>query len=262
MAVGLRIDVDSIADARSLPLVTQILEEIGLKATFFISVGPDKSGRNLPKYMWKPLKEKSLAVKRYGIRNLLLGLTPLPPRIEDINMKFIIKKGHEVGLHGYDHYEWIKRLQYMDWKEIKLRINKGIDIFRKMFGFSPRSFASPGFYITEEYFKALEVFRFNYASDVIGANPHYPMLSDRKFRTLQLPVTIKSIFELRQCGKSDKEILRMFKEKKDNYATFYFHPSYEALFERDILNKILELDLDFITLGEIARDWIEDSPNI
>jgi len=53
MTMGLRVDVDSIADAQAVPELLDILKKYESKATFFITTGPDETLRNFSHYTGK-----------------------------------------------------------------------------------------------------------------------------------------------------------------------------------------------------------------
>ena len=45
---GLRVDVDTIRGlSEGVPQILDILYEVGVHATFFVTMGPDRTGRNL-----------------------------------------------------------------------------------------------------------------------------------------------------------------------------------------------------------------------
>jgi hypothetical protein len=104
----------------------------------------------------------------------------------------------------------------------------------------------------------LDSFDFKYSSDFIGTGilPHYPLIKEGRAKTLQVPVAMESIGELRR-GYLDRKIFR----KRMKYFTFYIHPSYEAVYEEKLLSKALDMG-EFSTLGEIAEAWNEDPPDI
>lgn len=256
--VSLRVDVDTLADAEAVPKLLKILKDYGVKATFFIAMGPDKCGRNLGHYLTRPmrlLEEKPL--KRYGAKKLFLSLIS-PPNVESAqSLKRIIQEGHEAGLHGYDHYRWMKCLPNMTPHEIKETIKMGCRAFMKLFGMKPGSFASPGFKVSHEYLRVLDDFDFTYSSDYIGNRLFYPSIKGDTVKTLQVPVCMKSFREL---GNAD-EVLTRFKKNlgtPGGFFTFYIHPSYEVTFKTDLLKRVLmkikkDPHLSFCTFSQIAE---------
>lgn len=247
--VGLRVDIDAIGDVKAIPALLDVLRERNVKATFFVSMGPDKSGRNIFRYLSKPrslIMGKSL--KRYGFKNLILGL--IHPREIQENCEDLIgimEGGHELGLHGYDHYNWTRRLCRMNKEEIRAIIQKGYELFEGVFGTPPKSFASPGFKTSPEFFSVLDSFGFRYSSDLIGDTPFYPVIGGERLKTLQIPISMRSIGELVMEGVEDEVIIQIFQQcyekaiETQRFFTFYIHPSYELSFKPELLNRVIEI---------------------
>ncbi len=260
---GIRADVDSIGDINALPETLDLLDEMEVKATFFVVMGPDGAGKNLFKYMKRPWGLGKAKPARFGFLNLVRGLVS-PAHMEDCKSELyeIKKRGHEVGLHGYDHYTWIKT----DGQKAKSRIEKGCMIFEDVFDCAPKSFASPGFTVNQEILRNLA--DFDYASDFIFKEPFYPRLNGEKFSTLQVPVSLKSIGEFSMEGLNDLQILRKYQKaiEKNGFFTFYFHPSYEVKYKTELLKEIIRLMQDrteLLTFDEMARGWKnENTPDL
>ena len=256
---GIRVDVDSIGDIRALPETLELLREMEVKATFFVAMGPDNSGKNVTRYLKNPLSLRKAKPARFGFGNLLRGLAS-PRHIEDYKDELveIKKRGHEVGLHGYDHYDWIKTKG----QNAHSHVEKGRMVFEDVFGFTPKSFASPGFTVNQNVLRNLA--DFEYSSDFISAKPFYPRLNGEKFPTLQVPVSMDSIGEFEMEGLGGREILEKYQKSigKNGFFTFYFHPSYEVKYKSNLLRKIIETIKEnkrIRTFEEIARKWKDEN---
>ena len=248
MTMGLRVDVDSIADALAVPELLLLLEKFCSKATFFITTGPDETMRNISHYTGKNFL--SIPIKRY-IPGLFQSL--IRRNVESHpSLKSLINSGHEIGLHGYRHYEWMNSLHRKNIIEISNMIQTGCKLFEKEFGIFPRSFSSPGFSTSNEFLIALDEFGFDYSSDFYGFHPFYPQAGDKKFNTLQLPVSIPSPCEIQD---GDEKILRNIKQLcKDENFILYIHPSSELIYKRELLEKILAFTGNTLTLREIFEN--------
>ena len=82
MDVALKVDVDTRAGmAEGVPRLRRMLNDRGIPATFFITFGPDNSGKAIrrifrPGFLSKMLRTR--AVRMYGWKTMLYG-TLLPP---------------------------------------------------------------------------------------------------------------------------------------------------------------------------------------
>jgi undecaprenyl phosphate-alpha-L-ara4FN deformylase len=246
--MGLRVDVDSIADARAVPELLLLLEKYDAKATFFITTGPDQTLRNISHYTGRNIL--SIPLKRYipgFFQSLIRRNVESHP-----SLKSLLHSGHEIGLHGYRHYEWMNFLHTKKREQISTMIETGCKLFEKEFGVPPRSFSSPGFATSIEYLLALDDSGFDYASDFYGFHPFYPQVGEKTFNTLQLPVRIPSPCELHDNEKTTLD--RIQKLCKNDHFIVYIHPSCELFYKRKLLEGILGCAGKTRTLREIFEN--------
>jgi peptidoglycan/xylan/chitin deacetylase (PgdA/CDA1 family) len=266
--VGLRVDIDAIGDIEATPRLLDMLQDYNIKATFFVAMGPDRTGQNFFKYLARPWAlTKVKPLRRFGLKTLIQGLANSPSMIEEYeDILKETKKKNEIGLHGYDHLTWVNGITKQSREEIKIAIEKGKRGFEKVFGEAPSSFASPGFKTSTAYLSVLEEYNFRYSSDFIGEEPFYPVINGTKAKTLQVPISMKSFGELAMKGISNKGILKIFQQRYEEgirtrkFFTFYIHPSYEAALNARLLNHAIEkLTHDgraiICPFDQIAEEW-------
>jgi undecaprenyl phosphate-alpha-L-ara4FN deformylase len=270
---AIRIDVDSTRDIALLPELLDLLLLLDIKATFFITTGPDRLALNLFKYVRDPqsfcrfIKSKPL---RYGPHSLngLLRKTPIEAACPEVLLRAQLE-GHEIGLHGYDHYAWIRNLHNMDEIQITELISRGLEALHAIAVADIRSFASPGFAVTSAFLRAIDALGFDYSSDFKSNKPtppFYPKTETNRDSVLQVPVSMDSIGELFIAGFSEDDIKAKMRKNSDVWHTktvpfvMYAHPAHEVGCYKELFSSVLQ-DLredprfTFLTLAQIAQQW-------
>ena len=253
MRLCMRLDIDTLADCRTLPTVLETLERHNARATFFVTTGPDRAWRNLPAYTLRPWRLMVKRVwRRYGIRSLV-GSLRRPVRVEAAaDIRGICDRGHEVSLHGYEHTLWIRGFRDMRKEQLEGWIEKGLRAFEAAGGRRPVGFASPGFTVSSELLFALDRFGFEYSSDVMGTRPFYPIVGGKSLRTPQIPVMVDIEAQVEERGIEGyiRGIRGLARLRED--VTAYMHPSY-CLVVSEVLERTLEEADAFTTFGEVAH---------
>lgn len=254
--VAIRADIDTVKDAEVLPVLLAILDEYELKATFFVTTGRDKLAKNLKNYR-NPLRLMK-RIPRYGLTPILCSLILKREVEESGNIKLILEKGHELGLHGYDHYTWLNYLDSFTEEQIRDFIAKGCERIENAFGFYPNAFAAPGFKTNPYFIAVLDDFGFKYSSDYIGGKAFYPELNGKRMKTLQVPVSMRSFGELEDEGLGDDQIYKVTADavSRLEFLVLYLHPSYEPIFKRKLLERVLTYFADrskVVTMSQIAE---------
>jgi undecaprenyl phosphate-alpha-L-ara4FN deformylase len=200
---ALKIDVDTEVGTRiGVPNLMQLLLELNIPATFFFSLGPDNTGRNIKKIFRKGYFKKvarSNVVGNYGIKTLLSGVLFPGPKIGKKHselMRTVKEQGFEVAIHCYDHFKWQDGVMRMTEEQIKTELRKAIDQFYKIFGTASKAAASPGWQANAKTLTAYDEANFAYGSDCRGKTPFFPKVGDTVFRTLQIPTTLPTLDEL------------------------------------------------------------------
>ena len=177
--LGLKIDVDTyIGMKRGVPRLLSILNQFGIQATFYLSMGPDASGRAIlqlvknPRFLKKMLKTN--AGRLYGMKTALYGTLLSSPMIAlsfpDL-VEQIISAGHEVEFHAWDHRRWQDELYQRSYEWIEDWFEKGISAYRKMVRREPSSFGAPSWVIDDRVFKILGKYPFHYLSCTRAKEP-------------------------------------------------------------------------------------------
>jgi undecaprenyl phosphate-alpha-L-ara4FN deformylase len=202
--VALKIDVDTFRGTRDgVPAMLADLAAAGVRASFFFSLGPDRSGRAVfrllthPRFAAKMVRTN--AARMYGLETALYG-TLLPSPIIGRRCREVLLRcraaGHEVGLHAWDHRTWQDRLDRLARPAVERLIDRGIAAFAELFGERPRGFAAPAWFCTDDAFEALAARGFDYLSVSRGAAPPFhPWVRGRPLAALEIPTTLPTFDE-------------------------------------------------------------------
>lgn len=202
--IALKIDVDTHQGMKlGVPALLAILRSENIRATFFLSFGPDNSG----KAIWNVLRKRGFlskmirtgAPRLYGLRTLFYGTFLPAPHIAlafpEI-VRQIDREGHEVGVHAWDHRRWQDHLDRLSRDEIQQEFEKSFRAYRRILGRDPKATAAPAWYCTRESLEIQERLCLDYCSDTRGEGPFYPRVGGRVLETLQIPSNQPCIEEI------------------------------------------------------------------
>lgn len=209
MILGLRIDVCTYEGLRAgVPSLLALLKRFGVRASFFVALGPDRSGRAVlqmlrPGFLAK--MRRTRALRLYGWRTILSG-TLLPPRhAADLadTLRAISGAGHELAVHGYDHRSWQDGLLRMEHRDVRRDITQAVAVCERVAGQRPRGFGAPGWQCSPISLQVVDETGFVYASDTRGRHPFYPSVGGVQLRTLQIPTTLPTFDEVVGLDRAD-----------------------------------------------------------
>ncbi len=209
----LKVDVDTHDGMRyGVPRLLDAFEKSGVKATFFLSFGPDNSGNAI----WNVFRQKGFLKKMlktgapgmYGWRTMLSG-TLLPARMIALEFPDIVRsiaaEGHEVGVHAWDHRLWQDHLHRLSRNAIKEQYHKARAAYERILGMPPKSAAAPAWCMNKTALEIQDSLGLLYASDMRGGQPCSIELDGYHSRTLQVPTTQPCLEELYTLGNRDEE---------------------------------------------------------
>jgi undecaprenyl phosphate-alpha-L-ara4FN deformylase len=269
--VGLRVDVDTLrGTSNGVPTLIDIFDRYGISATIFFSVGPDNMGRHFwrlvnPAFLVKMLRSKAASL--YGWDILLRGTFwpgPVIGRACGHVIRLAAEKGHEIGLHAWDHHAWQVRSHKMSAAELDEHLSLGIQSLTEILGAAPTCSASAGWKCNEAVLARKEKYKMRYHSDCRGKSIFRPII-DGITTTPQVPVTLPTYDELiGRDGIDDenfnKTLLDLIRPGQLNVLTIHAEVegiAKSTLFEA-FLTDAMQRKMHFVRLGDLlpAADQI------
>ncbi|MEZ6131725.1 MAG: 4-deoxy-4-formamido-L-arabinose-phosphoundecaprenol deformylase [Planctomycetaceae bacterium] len=268
MKLGLRIDVDTYRGTRlGVPALCDSLAAVGVKGSFFFSVGPDNMGRHLwrllkPAFLLKMLR--SNAASLYGWDILLRG-TLFPGPIIGQHLAEPIRRaadaGHEIGLHAWDHHAWQAHIDRMDADAIYRHLERGVRLLSEICGRAPTCSAAPGWKANETMLLQKERFGFDYNSDCRGNGVFTPEVNGRRLTQPQIPVNLPTYDEI--IGRNgisnanyNEHLFSLIQRESFNVLTI--HAEVEGIVCRELFDDFLrtaaQRDIEIVPAGELLRD--------
>jgi undecaprenyl phosphate-alpha-L-ara4FN deformylase len=275
--LGLKVDVDTLGGlTKGVPALLEILSARDIRASFFVALGPDNSGRAVFRvfrqqgFLEKMLRTRAPSV--YGFPTMLYGtLLPAPmigaaaPGV----LPHLAAAGHEVGLHGYDHVRWHDRLLTMTRKEVDQEIRQAQAAFAHILGAPATSFAAPGWQASETSRAALAAAGFFFASDTRGSEPFFPRFGAWISPLLEIPTTLPTLDELlglSDCTVEEFYALILARLKSGTPQVLTIHAELEGGPFRQAFAGFLDLCLargvTFFRLADWAQKILQQQKNI
>ena len=266
--VALKVDCDTYEGTRDgIPRLLEIFAARGVRATFFFTLGPDRSGLAIRRIFTRKgfLKKmlRSRAPSLYGWRTMLSGtLLPAPMIGERCSgeMRAAAKAGHGTGVHGWDHVRWHDRLDAMSAEEIRTDYGRAHAEYLRIFGVPARSSAAPGWTANARSLEAQEERSLLFSSDTRGGSYFFPEVGGRVFRTLEIPTTLPTLDETLAWPElpADEDQRAFFRNAARGTQVHTIHAEVEgrskAAFFEGILADWIADGVTFPLLSELARE--------
>lgn len=206
--IALKIDVDTYRGTREGALrLADLLERLGVRATFLFSLGPDHTGRAIRRAFRRGFLGKvkrTSVIEHYGIKTLLYGVLLPGPHIGrscGAQMRDIANRGFEVGVHTWDHVRWQDGVARASEPWTRRELTLARDQFMEVFGRAPLVHGAAGWQMNRYLPELQQELGFRYASDTRGRAPFLPLLDHGAATVPQLPTTLPTLDEL--IGRTD-----------------------------------------------------------
>jgi len=202
--IALKVDCDTAEGTKhGIPRLLRLFDGLGIRATFFFSLGPDRSGRAVLRvftrkgFLAKMLRSRAPSL--YPLRTMLSGtLLPAPDIGKAARAQVLSVKaaGHETGVHAWDHVGWHDGLSRWSPERVRSEYAKLHESYREIFGEDARASACPGWTVSDAYLHERERYPLLYTSDTRGGGPFLPRASGFVSRIPEIPSTLPTLDEL------------------------------------------------------------------
>jgi undecaprenyl phosphate-alpha-L-ara4FN deformylase len=256
--LGLKIDVDTYRGMKSgVPRLLSLLRDEGLRATFYLSIGPDASGRAIlqilknPRFLWKMVRTRAGSL--YGLRTALYG-TLLPSPLIALSFPEMVHRieaeGHELQFHAWDHRRWQDELTSLPEGWIRDWFERGIAGFERLTGRSPSSFGAPAWLIDDRALGIIRGHHFAYLSCTRALSPFIHAGTDLPEIPSDLPC-----FEEIGFAMGDGQILSVLGAGGLHVLPVHAEVEGGLMSERfvDLIHAVKKMNYHFLPLGEILQ---------
>jgi undecaprenyl phosphate-alpha-L-ara4FN deformylase len=264
--LAIKVDVDTLRGYREgVPRLLSLFKKHGLHASIFFSFGPDNSGKAIRRIFRKGFISKMIRTKApstYGLKTLMYGtLLPAPlivPAAPDV-FKRACAEGHDCGVHAWDHVYVQDELPKISRSEFKALFEKAAEMFEKLSGFKPYSYAAPGWQLSADTLSVQQELGLEYCSDVRGFAPFLPVFEGVQYKPVQVPATLPTMDEIYGLPGIDDDTLPQAwldgMTRELNVVTV--HAEMEGMSKLDVLDRFLKMNEErgtqFFTLRDYAR---------
>lgn len=189
--IALKIDADTYRGTLTgVPALIEILQRHEALATFFFTLGNDRSGCEA--------RASSLA-RHYGLgtrlRGRLLPSANIGRRCAD-TLRSASEAGFEVGIHAWDRVAWEQNVRRAENPWIESEMGKARARFDEIFSAPAQAHAAAGWLMNRHALRLTQRFGFAYASDSRGSHPFVPVIDGEIVACPQLPTTLPTLDEI------------------------------------------------------------------
>lgn len=265
MRIAIKVDVDTYRGYKEgVPRLLELFSKRGVTASLFFSFGPDNSGKAIRRIFRRGFISKMLRTKApatYGVKTLMYGtLLPAPlivPSAPDI-FRRAAGEGHDCGIHAWDHVYAQDKLKKIGAAEFCWLFWQAAEIFERLSGERPRSYAAPGWQCSAVSLSCLDGLDLLYASDTRGRGPFFPVWDGTVYNTLQIPTTLPTMDEIwGSKGVTDSTLPGIWLGMMTaEWNVLTIHAEMEGMSRLmvldDFLKQALACGTEFLTLRDVA----------
>lgn len=266
--VALKVDCDTDVGTRDgVPRLLELFAARGIRATFFFTYGPDRSGVAVRRVFTKPgfLRKmlRSRAASLYGFPTVLYGTFLASPMIgarRAGEIRAAARAGHETGVHGWDHVGWHDHLDRWPEEKIRQEYGRAHDEHARILGAPARASAAPGWMANARSLAVEEERTLLYTSNTRVGAPFFPSAGGRVFRTLEIPSTLPTLDETLSWRElpEDEDQRRFFRSAVRATEVHTIHAEVEGRSKLPLFAQILDDwiagGVTFVALEELARE--------
>jgi peptidoglycan/xylan/chitin deacetylase (PgdA/CDA1 family) len=180
-------------------------------------------------------------------------------------MRLVRDKGHETGIHCYDHIKWQDGLMKMTAEEVREEFNKAAKEYERIFGEPANTAGAAGWQANAYSCGVEDEAGLLYASDCRGDHPFFPRAGGKTFKTLQIPSTLPTLDELLGRpgypeGRIVDHYLSLLRTDTPNVLTIHAElegMKYLSLF-RTLLEKAKGRGVRFALMRDLAAILLKD----
>lgn len=266
--VALKVDCDTYVGTRDgVPRLLEVFAARGIRATFFFSYGPDRSGVAVRRVFTKRgfLKKmlRTRAASLYGFPTILYGTFLASPMIGERcarQIRAAARAGHETGVHGWDHVGWHDHLDLWTPEKIREEYGRAHEEHTRILGSAAHSSAAPGWTANARSLAIEEERSLLYTSNTRGGPPFFPSAGGRLFQTLEIPSTLPTLDETLAWPdlQTDDDQLAFYREGARGTQVHTVHVEVEGRSKLPLFSRILDAwiagAVAFVTLEDLARE--------
>lgn len=208
MNIALKIDVHTYRGTREgVPVLVDLLKQVGAGASFVFTVGPDSGGRRLRHALRARIGGKRVPalLAQFGWRNLISGvLVPAPDIGESCaeEMRAVKEAGFEIGVSSFEEAAWLALPANATEATTRWHMEQAMKRYREVFGTLPHMFAATGWRMNRHAFRLTQKLGFDYCADTLGTQPYVPIYQAEVVVCPQIPTTLPTLDRLLDEGRS------------------------------------------------------------
>ncbi len=251
--IGIRVDVDfEIGLTKGVPFLLDYFSTQGIGASFYVTMGPDGFRHNRQRVKSHGYIKRLLAfnplniITKFGMSYLAKQFLGHPGNVGADHpeiLRRISAEGHELGVHGYDHFWWAENIWISKADAIKREMEKGLGALKQTAGIEANVWASPNWRCSLASLQFVDRYGFPYGADSRGVSPFFPVIGDWRGSTIQLPITLPCLHEVRgYLDTADRQaIINDFvSHVTDTFNIWCIHDYYEGILERELFSMALK----------------------